>query len=72
MIAQQSCCSITSDINVYNILLIKHHAMKEYGGMEVWLHSSLTSALDGGEWSTLPLGKEPPVPIGEHAGWVPF
>jgi hypothetical protein len=38
---------------------------------------SLTSALDGGEWSAscpgraLPPGKGPPVPIGQEAGWAP-
>jgi hypothetical protein len=37
----------------------------------------MTSALDGGEWSvshpghTLALGKGPPVPIGQEAGWAP-
>jgi len=47
--------------------------MKAYGGVEVQLHSFLTSALDGGEWSTsrpsrfIP-GKEPPFPSIE--GWV--
>jgi hypothetical protein len=40
-------------------------------------YSSLTSALDGGEWSAsrtgraLHLRKEPPVPIGQEAGWAP-
>jgi hypothetical protein len=40
-------------------------------------YSFLTSALDGGEWSasrpgrTLPPGKEPPVPVGQEAGWAP-
>jgi hypothetical protein len=40
-------------------------------------YSSLTSSLDGGEWSashpghTLPLGKGPPVPIVQEAGWAP-
>jgi hypothetical protein len=30
------------------------HAMKVYGGLKVWLHLLLTSALDGGEWSSRP------------------
>jgi hypothetical protein len=40
-------------------------------------YSHLTSALHGGEWSAsrpgraLPLGKKPPVPIGQEAGWAP-
>jgi hypothetical protein len=40
-------------------------------------YSFLTSALDGGEWSAsrpgraLPLGKGPPVPIVQEAGWTP-
>jgi hypothetical protein len=40
------------------------------------MYSYLTSALDGGEWSAsrrgraLPPGKEPPVPIGQEAGWA--
>jgi hypothetical protein len=32
-------------------LLIKHYAMKAYGGVDVWIHIFLTSALVGGEWS---------------------
>jgi hypothetical protein len=40
-------------------------------------YSSLTSALERGEWSAsrpgraLPPGKEPPVPIVQEAGWAP-
>jgi hypothetical protein len=44
--------------------------MKEYGGVDVQIHTFLILALFGGEWSpshapaALPLTKEPPVPIG--------
>jgi hypothetical protein len=31
----------------------------------------LTSILDGAEWSALPQRKEPPVPTGQEAEWVP-
>jgi hypothetical protein len=40
-------------------------------------YSFLTPALEGGEWSAsrpghaLPLGKEPPVPTVQEAGWAP-
>jgi hypothetical protein len=54
------------------------HAMEAPGGDRRYSSSSfLTSALYGGEWSAsrpgraLPPGKEPPVPIGQEAGWVP-
>jgi len=46
----------------------EHHAKKAYWGMEIWLHTFLTSALDGGEWSAsqsdLFTPRETPVPIG--------
>jgi hypothetical protein len=34
-----------------SLCLTKHHAMKTYWGVEVKLHDSLTSTLEGGEWS---------------------
>jgi hypothetical protein len=33
-----------------SLYLTKHQAVKTYGGMEVYLHEFLTSALEGGEW----------------------
>jgi hypothetical protein len=38
-------------------LLIKHHAMKTYGGVDVQTHVFLTSALVGGEWSASRSGR---------------
>jgi hypothetical protein len=40
--------------------LIKHYAMKVYGGVDVWIHIFLTSALVRGEWSTSRLGRFTP------------
>jgi hypothetical protein len=46
-------------------------------GEEYRSYSFTTSALDGGEWlasrpgRALPLGKGPPVSIGQEAGWAP-
>jgi len=34
-----------------SLCIIKCHSMKRYGGVEAWLHTFLTLALDGGEWS---------------------
>jgi hypothetical protein len=51
-------------IKTYSFL-INQLAMKTYrGGVEVQIDVFLTSALDGGEWSALSPGKEPPVPTG--------
>jgi hypothetical protein len=33
------------------------HAMKEYEEVDVWLHTFLTSAPDGGEWSASGTGR---------------
>jgi len=38
-------------MNVCIPSLIKHHTTKTYRGVEVQLFASLTSALDGSEWS---------------------
>jgi len=58
------------------LCLIKHHAMKTYGEVEVYFQAFLISALDGGEWlfnapASLPSGKEPAVSIGQEVGWTP-
>jgi hypothetical protein len=39
--------------------------MKEYGGQDVEIHIFLTFH----DPAALPLGKEPPVPIGWEVGW---
>jgi hypothetical protein len=36
---------------VVPVLLTEHHAMEAYWRVDVWLHTFLTLALDGGEWS---------------------
>jgi hypothetical protein len=37
------------EVNVkMSLCLTKHHAMKTYWGLEVYLHALLTAALDGG------------------------
>jgi hypothetical protein len=50
--------------------------MKTHGGVDVYIHIFLTSALVGGKWSALrpaalPPGKELPVPIRYEAVWAP-
>jgi hypothetical protein len=44
-------------VKVYLFLcLIKHHAKKMYEGVEVYLHTFLTLASHGYQWSALHLG----------------
>jgi hypothetical protein len=51
--------------------------MVAHGGEEVQLLLILSLGTRWGEWSAsrpgraLPPGKEPPVPIGQEAGWAP-
>jgi hypothetical protein len=48
--------------------------MKAYGGVDVYIHNFLTSALAGGEWSAsrhdrfTPQGKSPPYPLDRRLG----
>jgi hypothetical protein len=50
--------------------LTEHHTMKAYGGMEVYLHAFLTSALDGGEWSASRPGRFIPKVRTPGTSWV--
>jgi hypothetical protein len=50
--------------------------MKAYGGVDTQIHIFLTSALDGGEWLALHLGRftlaeTAPAPIAQEAEWNP-
>jgi hypothetical protein len=67
-------CMCTKKIKL-SLCLIKHHAMKTDAGVKVHLHA-LSTALDGGEWSTSCNGcftpmKQALVPTVEEAGWAP-
>jgi hypothetical protein len=50
--------------------------MKTYGGVNVYFHIFLISALAGVDWSasrpdSFSPGKEPPIRIGQEVGWTP-
>jgi hypothetical protein len=52
-----------------SLCLTKHHSMKKYGGVEVYLVALFALALDEDEWSAscsshFTLGEESPVPTG--------
>jgi hypothetical protein len=57
-----------------SLCLVKYHAMKTYVGMEVQLHTLLTSAIDGGKWSVSRPGRFIPsegLPVTRGiGGWV--
>lgn len=40
---------IRTKIN-FALCLIKHHALKSYGAVEVLIHTFLTLVVDGSEW----------------------
>jgi hypothetical protein len=42
------------------VKVVKHHAMKAYGGVDIYIHVFLTSALVGGEWSASRPGRFTP------------
>jgi hypothetical protein len=50
-------------------LVFKHRAVKTYGGVEVYIHSYIITAIEGGEWSASRPGRfeatqHPPVTNG--------
>jgi hypothetical protein len=57
-----------------SLYLTKHHAIKTYGGVEVYLHSFLTEILDGGDLSAsrpgrfTPMVKSPWYPLDRRLG----
>ena len=58
------------------VKLYSVHAVKAYGGTEIWLHSFVTSSLRAGGWSALrpdplyPVGNNT-VTVEQEAGWAP-
>jgi hypothetical protein len=55
-----------------SLCLIKHHAIKIYVEVEVWLHAFLTSVLDGGDWSASHPGSFiPRYPLARRLGGPP-
>jgi hypothetical protein len=50
-----------------SLCLIKHHAMKTYGGAEVYLHVFLTLVMDRDDWSVPHRGC---ISLGERASHI--
>jgi hypothetical protein len=53
------------------LCLIKHHIINKYEGVELELHSFLTSALHRGEWSASRPKEIAAESIGYKVGWTP-
>jgi hypothetical protein len=51
-------------------LCLTKHNMKAYGGVEVYLHAFLTSALDGSEWSASRPGRFTPMERAPGTHWI--
>jgi hypothetical protein len=51
-------------------VLPKHHDMKTFWGVEVYLHTFLTSELDGGEWSASRPGRFNPRETAPYTHWI--
>jgi hypothetical protein len=43
-----------------SMFLTKHHAVKTYWGVEIYLHTFLTPKVCGGEWSASYIGRFTP------------
>jgi hypothetical protein len=50
--------------------VIKHYAMKTYGGVNVKIHMFMISVLDGGEWTALRPGHVTPGERVPSAHWI--
>jgi hypothetical protein len=49
---------------------MQHYAMRAYGGVDVYIHIFLTSALAGGEWSASRPGRFNPGERALSANWI--
>jgi hypothetical protein len=49
---------------------MKHYAVKAYGGVDVYIHIFLTSALAGGEWSASRPGRFTPAETAPGTDWI--
>jgi len=54
-----------------NIPMLKHHAVKTYGAVEVKFHAFLTSVLGGGEWYASSTKRNIPTPARNYTPHCP-